>query len=147
MISEAGQLELVEANARNLGYRATPILPELGGKACEKTPRSDLRRSRLDPFSSPPEVVVAPPNELRHLAESSLLLRGLRRENNEVVDGVRLALLPPCKMFPCPLSLFRLFPTPISSRYGRPYPPPVVYVVRGAPLRAVCRYDNPRHTA
>jgi hypothetical protein len=82
MISEAGQLELVEANVPDLGYRATPVVSELGGKACEKPPRSDLRRSRLDPCSSPPEIVVAPPGALRHLAESSLLLRGLGRENN-----------------------------------------------------------------
>jgi hypothetical protein len=82
LISEAGQLELVEANAPDLGYRATPVVPELGGKACEKPPRFDLRRSRLDPCSSPPEVVVAPPDALRHLAESFLLLRGMGRENN-----------------------------------------------------------------
>jgi hypothetical protein len=35
LISEAGQRELVEANVPDLGYRATPVLPELGGKACE----------------------------------------------------------------------------------------------------------------
>jgi hypothetical protein len=73
--SEAGQLELVEVNLPNLGYRATPVVPELGGKACEKPPRSDPRRSRLDPCSSPPEIVVAPPIAPRHLAESPLLLR------------------------------------------------------------------------
>jgi hypothetical protein len=78
LINEAGHLELVEANLHDLGYRATPVLPELGGKVCEKTPRSDLHRSRLDPCSSPPEIVVAP----RHLATSSLLLWGLERENN-----------------------------------------------------------------
>jgi hypothetical protein len=82
LISEAGQLEMVEANLPDLGYRATPIVPELGGKACEKPPRSDLSRSRLDPCSSPPEVVVAPPDALRHLAESSLLFRGLGIEYN-----------------------------------------------------------------
>ena len=82
IIVEAGQLELVEGNVPDLGYRATPVVPELGGKACEKPPRSVLRRSRLDPCSSSPEVVGAPPDALRHLAESSLLLRGLRRENN-----------------------------------------------------------------
>jgi hypothetical protein len=82
LISEAGQRELVEENVPNLGYRATPVLPELGGKAFEKTPRSDLRRSRLDPCSSQPEVKVAPPDALRHLAESTLLLRGLGRVNN-----------------------------------------------------------------
>jgi hypothetical protein len=64
MISEARQRELVEANVPDLGYRATPVVPELGGKACEKNPRSDLHRSRLDPCSSPPEVVVAPPDAL-----------------------------------------------------------------------------------
>jgi hypothetical protein len=47
LISKAGQRELVEANVPNLGYRATPVLPKLGGKACEKPPRTDLRRSRL----------------------------------------------------------------------------------------------------
>jgi hypothetical protein len=36
LISEAGQCELVEANVPNLGYRATPVVPELGGKECEK---------------------------------------------------------------------------------------------------------------
>jgi hypothetical protein len=82
LISEAGQLELVEANVPYLGYRATPVVPELGGKACEKTPRSNLRRSRSDPCSSPPEIVGAPPDAARDLAESSLLLRGLGRENN-----------------------------------------------------------------
>jgi hypothetical protein len=35
LISEASQLELVEANVPNLGYPATPVVPELGGKACE----------------------------------------------------------------------------------------------------------------
>jgi hypothetical protein len=81
-MSKAGQLELVEANLPDLGYRATPVVPELGGKAFEKPPRSNLRRSRLDPCSSPPEIVVAPPDAPRHLAESSLLLRGLGRGNN-----------------------------------------------------------------
>jgi hypothetical protein len=37
LISEAGERELVEANVHDLGYCATPVLPELGGKACEKT--------------------------------------------------------------------------------------------------------------
>jgi hypothetical protein len=82
LISEVGQLELVEANVHDLGYRATPVVPEMGGKACENPPRSDLRRPRLDPYSSPPEVVVPPPDALRHLAESPLLLRGLGKENN-----------------------------------------------------------------
>jgi hypothetical protein len=113
LISEASQLEQVEANVPGLGYRATPVVPELGEKACEKSPRLDLRRSRLDPCSTPPEVVVAPPDALRHRAESSLLLRGLVRENNKATNGVRLALLPPCHMFSCPMSLFRLFPTSI----------------------------------
>jgi hypothetical protein len=36
LISEVGQLELVEANVLDLGYRATPVVPELGGKACGK---------------------------------------------------------------------------------------------------------------
>jgi hypothetical protein len=35
----------------------------------------------------------------------------------------------------------------IGSRCGRPYTPLVVYVVRGPPIRALCRYDNPRHIA
>jgi hypothetical protein len=35
LISEACQRELVEANVPDLGYRATPVLPELGGTACE----------------------------------------------------------------------------------------------------------------
>jgi hypothetical protein len=82
LFSEAGQLELVEANVLDLGSYATPVVPELGGKAREKTSRSDPRRPRLDPCSSPPEVVGAPPEALRHLGESSLLLRGLGRENN-----------------------------------------------------------------
>jgi hypothetical protein len=32
LISEAGQREQVEANVPDLGYCATPVLPELGGK-------------------------------------------------------------------------------------------------------------------
>jgi hypothetical protein len=32
LISEASQRELVEANVPDHGYRATPVLPELGGK-------------------------------------------------------------------------------------------------------------------
>jgi hypothetical protein len=76
LISEAGQVEMVEENLHDLGYRATPVVPELGGKACEKPPRSDFCRSRFDPCSSPPEIVVAPPDAPRHLAEPSLLLRG-----------------------------------------------------------------------
>jgi hypothetical protein len=35
LISEARQLELVEGNLPDLGYRATPVVSELGGKACE----------------------------------------------------------------------------------------------------------------
>jgi hypothetical protein len=81
LISEAGQRKLVEANVPHLGYRATPVVPELGKKPCEKPPRSVLRRSRLDPCSSSPEGVGAPTDALRHLAESSLLLRGLGRVN------------------------------------------------------------------
>jgi hypothetical protein len=81
-ITEAGQLEQVEANLHDLGSYATPVVPELGGKACEKPPRLGRRQSRLDPCSSPPEVVVAPPDAARHLAESSLLLRGLGRKIN-----------------------------------------------------------------
>jgi hypothetical protein len=82
LISEACPLELVEANVLDLGYRATPVAPGLGGKACEEPPHSDLRRSRLDLCSSIPEVVGAPPYALHHTAESSLLLRGLGREDN-----------------------------------------------------------------
>jgi hypothetical protein len=32
LISEAGPLELVEANLPDLGFRATPVVPELRGK-------------------------------------------------------------------------------------------------------------------
>jgi hypothetical protein len=32
LISEAGQLELVEANLRDLGFCATSVVPELEGK-------------------------------------------------------------------------------------------------------------------
>jgi hypothetical protein len=81
-IREIGQRELVEANVPHLGSCATPIVPELGEKAGETRPRTDRRRSRLDPCSTPPEVLNAPPDAARHLAESSLLLWGLRRENN-----------------------------------------------------------------
>jgi hypothetical protein len=35
LITEASQRELVEANVHDLVYRATSVLPELGGKACE----------------------------------------------------------------------------------------------------------------
>jgi hypothetical protein len=37
-------------------------------------PRQGRRRSRLDPYSAPPEVLAALPNAARRLAESSLLL-------------------------------------------------------------------------
>jgi hypothetical protein len=36
LISEVGQLELVEANLPHIGYRVSPVVPELGGKAFEK---------------------------------------------------------------------------------------------------------------
>jgi hypothetical protein len=39
------------------------------------------------------------------------------------------------------------FPSLVGSRYGRPYPSPAVYIVRGPPIRAVCRCDKPRHNA
>jgi hypothetical protein len=68
LISEAGQLELVEANLPDLGSCATPVVPELVGQEGKKPPRSGRRRSRLDLCSSPPEVVVAPPDAPRHLA-------------------------------------------------------------------------------
>jgi hypothetical protein len=84
LISKDVQHELVESNLPDLGYRATPVVPELGGKACENPPRSDLRRSRFDPCSFPPEIVVAPPDAPRHLAESALLIQGLRRENSKL---------------------------------------------------------------
>jgi hypothetical protein len=32
LISEDGQRELVEANVPDLGFCATPVVPELGGK-------------------------------------------------------------------------------------------------------------------
>jgi hypothetical protein len=32
MMSEAGQLELVEANLLDLGSCTTPVVPEVGGK-------------------------------------------------------------------------------------------------------------------
>jgi hypothetical protein len=51
-----------------------------GERPLENLPRSGRRWSRLDPFSTPPKVLAAPPDAARHLAESSLLLRGLRRE-------------------------------------------------------------------
>jgi hypothetical protein len=106
LISEAGQLELVEANMPDLGYPATPVVPELGGKACEKPPRLDLRRSRLDPCLSPPEVVGAPPDALCHLAESSLLLRGLGRENKmQRVSGLLSCPRARCSHVHCPCSV------------------------------------------
>jgi hypothetical protein len=49
LISDASQLVLVEADLPDLGSCATPVVPELGGKACENPPRSGRRRSRLDP--------------------------------------------------------------------------------------------------
>jgi hypothetical protein len=81
LISEASQRELVEANVPDLVYRAISGLAGARGKGMWKSPRLDLRRSRLDPCSSPPEVVVAPPDALRNLVESPLLLRGLGRVN------------------------------------------------------------------
>jgi hypothetical protein len=51
-----------------------------GERQVENPPRIGRLRSRLDPCSTPPEVLAAPPGAARHLAESSLLLRGLRRE-------------------------------------------------------------------
>jgi hypothetical protein len=141
---------LVESDLPNMWSCATPVVPELGRKRRRKTP--SLRSSTVPTRSmhipvrdircssrrnSPPSLVFSPPSALR----------GLGRENNLASYGVWLALLPPSRMFSCPLSFCRLFPTPPRSRCGRPYPPPVVQVVRGPPLRAVCRYDNPRHTA
>jgi hypothetical protein len=82
LISKVVQLELVESNLPDLGSCAIPVVPELEGKAGEKTPRSGRRRSGLDSCLSPPEVLAAPPDATRHLAESSLLLRGLGRESN-----------------------------------------------------------------
>jgi hypothetical protein len=35
LISEAGHLELVEANVHDLGYHATPVVPELGERHVE----------------------------------------------------------------------------------------------------------------
>jgi hypothetical protein len=32
LISEAGHREVVEANVPDLGYRASPVVPELGGR-------------------------------------------------------------------------------------------------------------------
>ena len=52
-ISKAGQHELVESNMPDLGFCATPVVPEVGGKAGEKTPSlrssSDSSRSVLNP--------------------------------------------------------------------------------------------------
>jgi hypothetical protein len=72
--------------------RVEPTLPRLlcdsgragamGERQVKNPPRIGRRRSRLDPCSTPPEVLPTPPDVARHLAESSLLLRGLRRENN-----------------------------------------------------------------
>jgi hypothetical protein len=54
LISEACQRELVEANVHDLGYRATPVVPELGGKACE----NPLARFFVGPVSI---LALSPP--------------------------------------------------------------------------------------
>ena len=79
-ISKAGQLELVESNMPDLGSRATPVVPEVGGKAGGKPPSrtssSDSSRSLLDPVRDigdsgrssrrdpPPSLAFSPPRGL-----------------------------------------------------------------------------------
>jgi hypothetical protein len=47
LISEDGQRELVKENVPDLGYRATPVLPELVGKACKKNPLAQIFVGRV----------------------------------------------------------------------------------------------------
>jgi hypothetical protein len=53
---QAHQLVLVAMGMPDLSYCATSVMPELGGKVGEKTPRTCRRRSRPDPRAPPSET-------------------------------------------------------------------------------------------
>jgi hypothetical protein len=108
LISEAGHRELVEANVLDLGSSTTPVVPEPRGvRHVKNPPRSGRRRSRLNPCSTPPEVLAAPPDAARYLAESSLLLRGLRRDKTRLQTLSGWLSCPRARFFPvpCPCSV------------------------------------------
>jgi hypothetical protein len=47
LISKVVQLELVESNLPDLGFCATPVVPEPGERQVKNPPRTGRRRSRL----------------------------------------------------------------------------------------------------
>jgi hypothetical protein len=91
-----------------LESRATPVVPELEGKACETPPRTSSRRPRLDPRTPSSETMSAPPVEVVLLAQASPSLRGKGRKAT-AVDSCRLSLLP--SRLSCPGRLRYVFDT------------------------------------
>jgi hypothetical protein len=121
---------------------------ELGGKGRRQTPLVEVvdgpftihahpvRDNRC--FSSrrsPPNLVFSPPSGAGKK----------RRPKPRTVSGRRFCLS--AEVFSCPRSFAVCFPAYFLSRCGRPYPPPVVHIVRGPHVRAMCRWDNPWHNA
>jgi hypothetical protein len=124
-----------------------------GGRQVKNPPRSGRRRSRLDPCSTPPDVLTAPPDAARHLAESFLLLRGLRREITRLhtVFGWLSCLRATFSLVPCPCSVCfqdlsnRVVPVLTLPRWftllgGRLYEQCAVTITLGTLPEAAYRY-------
>jgi hypothetical protein len=103
-------------------------------RCCTHTPVRDNRRSSRR--NKPPRLVFLPPSGVGKKKFLSCLKRCPACAPASVQE-----------FFSCLVSLDVSSPTHARSRCCRPYPSPVAYVVRGAPIQEVCRYDKLRHTA
>jgi hypothetical protein len=115
-----------------------------------KTPSLRSSRLRLDPRTTASETCAARHVVPTIMAKDSFHLRGLKRKGipyNYIalnVSGWRSRHR--TRFFSCP------GPSPLVSStrlivLSPPVHPSMVYVAKGAPFRALCRRDDPMHTA
>jgi hypothetical protein len=130
----------------NLSSCATPVVPEMRGR--------QGKTSLAHAVDGPVPIHALPRPRYRFssrrcspLAQTSLPLRRLGREEVHSCKRCLPGTLASAPSFLMSHVRLRLFPTPIRSCEIHPYPPPVVYVVKGPPLKIECRCDNARHPA
>jgi hypothetical protein len=138
LIILACQPAVVKLGMPDLGSCATPVVPKVGGKACEKLPRSSRRRPRLDPRTPSSEILVALPIAVLHLAYAPPSLRG--REGANHSHNWLPYVAPP---------VASVMSRSAASRFRHelirkipPVPSPCVFAVKETP-RVVCFCDNP----
>jgi hypothetical protein len=99
------QLALASTGLLDLCSCATPVLPELGGKAGENPPRIGRRRPRPDPRAPPSEISLLLPSHLASYRRLPYPSGGWGERKSIVANGVWLALRPPPQIFSCPMSV------------------------------------------